>query len=292
MAQGHYGFIGIGNMGGPIAGNMAANGFSLIVHDKAGVDVRAPEGAADAATADAVWEAAETVFLCLPDGAACAQVVDGLLACDGRVTDTVIDLSTIGSERSQALHGVLAEAGVAYVDSPVSGGVAGARAATITVMWAGPEDLLERHRPVLDAISGNIFHVSGSPGKGQAMKLINNFLSATNLAATAEAMAYGVALGLDMKAMLDVVNVSTGRNTASEDKFPNRILTGTYDAGFTAQMLNKDVQLFIDGEKAAGLSGRLGPVVGDIWQETARTLPGSDITEVYKYMRKSLEGGA
>ncbi len=292
MAQGHYGFIGIGNMGGPIAGNMAAGGFDLIVYDRAGVDVRAPEGVASAASADAVWEAAETVFLCLPDGAACADVVDGLRACKGRVTNTIIDLSTIGSEKSQVLHDVLAEAGVAYVDSPVSGGVAGARAATITVMWAGSEDLLAHHRPVLDAISGNIFHVSDSPGKGQAMKLINNFLSATNLAATAEAMAYGVALGLDMKAMLDVINVSTGRNTATEDKFPNRVLTGTYDAGFTAAMLNKDVQLFIDGEKAAGLTGALGPVMGDIWQETAETLPGSDITDIYKYMRKKLEGGA
>ena len=286
MAQAPYGFIGVGNMGGPIAANMVAGGFDLIVYDKA--EGGTPEGAVVATSADAVWKVAETVFLCLPDGAACAQVVDGLMACEGRVTGTVIDLSTIGSERSKVLHATLDGAGVVYVDSPVSGGVAGARAATITVMWAGPEDLLERHRPVLETISGNIFHISEAPGKGQAMKTINNFLSATSLAATAEAMAYGVAEGLDMKAMLDVINVSTGRNTASEDKFPNRVLTGTYDAGFTAAMLNKDVQLFVDGERAAGLTGALGPVMGDIWQETAKTLPGSDITDIYKYMRRKL----
>ena len=286
MTQGSYGFIGIGNMGGPIADNMAASGFDLIVYDKA--ERRAPAGAAVAASADAVWEAAETVFLCLPDGAACAEVADGLMACESRVSRTVIDLSTIGSEKSVVLHGVLAGVGVVYVDSPVSGGVAGARAATITVMWAGPEDLLERHRPVLDAISGNIFHISEAPGKGQAMKLINNFLSATSLAATAEAMAYGVVEGLDLKAMLDVVNASSGRNTASQDKFPNRVLTGTYDAGFTAALLNKDVQLFLDGVRAAGLAGALGPALGDVWREAAETMPGSDITEIYKYMQKKL----
>jgi len=291
MTKARYGFIGIGNMGGPIAANMAGKGFGLVVYDSAGAEGRAPKGAHIAEAVDGVWREAETVFLCLPDGAASTAVAEQLLACEGRVTGTVIDLSTIGIGPSQAIHEMLARAGVVYVDSPVSGGVAGARAATITIMWSGPAAVLETHRPVLEAVSGNVFHISDAPGKGQAMKLINNFLSATSLAATAEAMAFGVAEGLDLKTMLDVVNVSTGRNTASEDKFPNRILSGTYDAGFFTALLNKDVQLFLDGVREAGLSGQLGPAMGRIWSEAAKDMPGSDITEIYTFMTDKLKAG-
>jgi len=144
---------------------------------------------------------------------------------------------------------------------------------------------LEQHRPVLESFSGNIFHIHDQPGYGQAMKLINNFLSASNMAATAEAMAYGVAEGLDLGAMLEVVNVSTGYNSASRDKFPQRIVTQSYDAGFTTALMDKDVQLFMEGVKAAGLKGQLGPAVAAIWSHCNAWDPGGDITEIYKYMK-------
>ena len=110
----------------------------------------------------------------------------------------------------------------------MSGGAAGAAAGTISLMFAGPDAVLDAHRPVFEAIAGNIFHVGTKPGQGQAMKLLNNFLSATALASTSEALAFGRAHGLDLAMMVDVLNVSSGRNSATVDKFPRRVLTGTY----------------------------------------------------------------
>ena len=142
----------------------------------------------------------------------------------------------------------------------MSGGVAGARAATVAVMYAGAAQTLARLRPVLESLAGAIFDVGREPGQGQAMKIANNFLSATAMAATSEAVAFGEAVGLDMATMLDVLNVSTGRNTATSDKFVNRVLTGSYDAGFTCSQMDKDLRLY--REALAG-SGGAEPVVTD-----------------------------
>lgn len=284
-----YGLIGLGNMGVPLAQNMLKAGLSLIVYDAKDAAARAPDGAAVAADAEALWQQAETVFLCLPDGKICKSVVQGLIDCPDRATKTVIELSTIGMPNAKDIHGMLAKIDVAYFDSPMSGGVAGARAGTLTLMCAGPKDVLEKHRAALEAISGNIFHLGTEPGKGQAMKLINNFMGATGLAVTAEAMAYGVHEGLDLKTMLDVVNVSTGSNVASQDKFPKRVVTGTYDAGFSTALLRKDVGLFLEGLKAAGLAGELAPLIDRLWGTADRDMPGSDMTEIYKFMQKRLK---
>ena len=117
------------------------------------------------------------------------------------------------------------------------------------------------------------------------MKILNNFLSGTAMAATTEAVLYGLSQGVDMKTMLDVVNVSTGQNTATSDKFPNRVLTETFDAGFATALLTKDVNLFVENAKAAGTPTRVADTVGGIWNETNEALPDSDFTLVYKYLR-------
>jgi 3-hydroxyisobutyrate dehydrogenase-like beta-hydroxyacid dehydrogenase len=116
------------------------------------------------------------------------------------------------------------------------------------------------------------------------MKLLNNFLSATALAATSEAVAFGAAHELDMATMIDVLNVSTGRNSATVDKFPNRILTETYDAGFSTAHMTKDVGLFDEGATAAGTKHAVATAVTDTWRACDATLPGSDFTEIWKYV--------
>lgn len=282
------GFIGLGNMGRPMAANIARAGHALNVYDKAGVDLEGLPGATAAASATEIWQHCESVFLSLPDGGICAEVLADLLACENARSRTIIDLSTIGIGAARELDALLAPGGRVYVDCPVSGGVMGARAATITLIWAGNGQLLEQHRSLLESFSGNIFHISDQPGYGQAMKLINNFLSACNLAATAEAMAYGVAEGLDLATMLEVVNVSTGYNSASRDKFPQRIVTRSYDAGFSAALMNKDVQLYLQGTRAAGTGARLGAEVAKIWEEMHQEMAGSDITEIYKFTQSYL----
>ncbi len=285
-----YGLIGLGNMGVPIAENITKNDISLIVYDINDPTDRAPKKAKVAVTAADIWRQAETVFLCLPKGDNCKTVLQSLLECNDRTTSTVIELSTIGMPMAKEIDEMLRPINVNYFDSPMSGGAAGAKAATLTLMCAGSKAHLEEHRAVLEAISGNIFHLGEEPGKGQAMKLINNFMAATGLAVTSEAMAYGVHEGLDLKTMLDVVNVSTGANVASQDKFPKRVLTETYDANFYTALLSKDVGLFHEGLKAADLKGELAPVIDALWQAADKAMPGSDMTEIYKFMQKKLQG--
>ncbi len=279
------GFIGLGQMGGPMAANIAKGGFALTVFDKAGTAERAPDGAAQAETLEAVAARAETLFLSLPDGPISIAVARQIAAAAERRTTVVVDLSTIGPGAAREAAGILAAAGVTYIDAPVSGGQAGARAATITVMWAGPGAELERHRPVLLSFCKNPFHVGDEAGQGQAMKLINNFLSGTAMTATSEAMLYGLSQGLDMKAMLDVVNVSTGVNSATLDKFPNRVLTGKFDAGFKTALLAKDLRLYLENARAAGTPDAVGAAVAGLWQDCDKALPDSDFTRIYQYLR-------
>lgn len=279
------GFIGLGDMGGPIAGNIAKGGTQLVAFDKAGTDSRAP---ADSIIADSVADVAaqaESIFLCVPDGAISRSICDEIIDAPQRQTRTVIDLSTTGVAAAEGTAAALAEAGIVYVDSPVSGGRAGASAGTITVIWAGPEQTLEDHRSIVESMSGNVFHVGNEAGKGQTMKLLNNFLSATAMAATSEAVIFGLAQGLEFDSMIDVLNVSTGMNTATKDKFPNRIGTGTYDAGFRSALMRKDMRLYREGVASAGTPATISETVDDIWDQVDRQRPGSDLTEVFKFLR-------
>lgn len=280
------GFIGLGQMGGPMAANIAKAGFELTVFDKAGTAERAPPGAALADSVEDAAAQAETLFLSLPDGRVSIAVARQIAAAPERRTTVVVDLSTIGPGAAREAAEILSAAGVTYVDAPVSGGQAGAVAGTITIMWAGPAAELERHRAVIAAFCKNPFHVGEAPGQGQAMKLINNFLSGTAMTATSEAVLYGLTQGLDMKTMLDVVNVSTGANSATLDKFPKRVQTGSFDAGFKTALLAKDVTLYLDNARAAGAPHDLGEVVAALWQACDRALPDSDFTRVYEYLRE------
>jgi len=281
------GFIGLGQMGAPMAANIARAGFELAVFDKAGTAARAPAGATLAASVEDAAAWAETLFLSLPDGPVSIAVARQIAAAPDRRVTVVVDLSTIGPDAAREAARILEAAGVVYVDAPVSGGQAGAAAGTITIMWAGPGAELERHRAVIAAFCRNPFHVGEAPGQGQALKLINNFLSGTAMAATSEAMLYGLSQGLDMEIMLDVVNVSTGVNSATRDKFPQRVVTGSFDAGFKTALLAKDVALYLDNAKAAGVPHDLGEVVATLWRACDRELPDSDFTRIYEFLRES-----
>jgi 3-hydroxyisobutyrate dehydrogenase len=152
-------------------------------------------------------------------------------------------------------------------------------------MWSGPAEELERHRPALLSFCKNPFHVGETPGQGQATKLINNFLSGTAMTATSEALLYGLSQGLDMETMLDVINVSTGANSATLDKFPKRILTGTFDAGFKTTLLAKDIRLYLENVRTAGAPDTLGSAVAELWMRCDAALPDSDFTRVYEFLR-------
>jgi len=278
------GFIGLGKMGAPMATNVAAATPGLICFDLAGTTARMPENAVAAQSIADLAQRCTTVLISVPDGSATMAVGNAIAVAEGSIVRTVIDLSTIGPAVAEQAAALLEAAAVTYCDGPVSGGAAGARAATISLMFSGPAEVLDEHRALLESFTGNVFHVGDQPGQGQAMKLANNFLSATALAATSEAVAFGTAHGLDMATMIEVLNVSTGRNSATADKFPNRILTGSYDAGFTTAHMTQDVGLFTDGAATARTSHTVATAVTETWRGCDEEMPGSDFTEIWKYV--------
>lgn len=292
-----YGFIGLGNMGGPMAANLAAflaaGGYPPpVVFDAAGTAERAPEGAVCAAAAAAVARRADLVFLSLPDGPAAKAVAEEVVQAPERRAAALVDLSTVGIDAARALDALLAGHGMAYADCPVSGGRIGAQNATVALMWSGPADLLERHRPALGSFAGNVFHVGARPGQGQALKLLNNFLSATITGATAEALLFGLTQGLDLKTMLDVVNVSTGGSAASREKFVRRVLPGTFDSGFDTALMAKDIALFAESLRRAGAPDVFTGATEAVWRDFRDAMPESDHMEIYTYIRDRLSPAA
>lgn len=285
MNEAPFGFIGLGNMGGHMASNMHHNGTSLVVFDKAGTAERAPEGAAQAASAAEVASKVETVFLCLPDGYVVREVIGELLDSGSDVLRRVVDTSTIGIAAAEKGFQICQQAGIEYVDSPISGGVAGARNATLAVMYAGTQKAFDLLQPVYLGMAKNVFKVGERAGQGQAMKLLNNFLSGTAMAATSEAVAFGIGQGLEMETILDVLNVSTGQNTATRDKFPNRILSESYDAGFLTRLFFKDISLYREAVTAAGAADPVSPAVAALWQRLNESDAESDFTRIYPLVR-------
>lgn len=284
MAATAYGFIGLGNMGAPMCGHLCAAGLPMTCYDAAGTAERVPEGAEIAHDLAAVVAAADTIFLSLPDGAIVTEVTTQIAALTDRRTTTIVDFSTTGPVDAAAVGANMAGAGITFVDAPVSGGRSGAVAGTLTIICAAPQDAFDQLTTAFDAVGGNTFYVGARPGQAQAMKLLNNFLSATAMAATAEATLFGAAHGLEMNTMLDVLNVSSGRNTATSDKYLNRVATGTFDAGFATALMSKDVNLFRDQVSQTGTPNGITEVVAALWRETEEGLPGSDFTEIYKYL--------
>ncbi len=279
------GFIGLGNMGGPMARNLAAAGHEVVCHDAAGTEALAPPGAPCADSVADVARRARIVFLCLPDGPVVLKVAREIAATPERAAEIVVDSTTCGIGDARAAHDLLAEAGIRYADAPVSGGTAGSKAGTLAMMVAAPTDLFAEIEPYVRPMAKNARHVGTEAGQGMAMKLLNNFLSATAMAATSEAVAFGVSQGLDMTTILETVNVSTGRNTATEDKFPRRIATGAFDAGFATRLMAKDIRLYEACVESAGAPRRLAGLLRGIWDGMEAARPDSDFTEIYPHIR-------
>ncbi|HZD25260.1 MAG TPA: NAD(P)-dependent oxidoreductase [Alphaproteobacteria bacterium] len=285
MAGTAVGFIGLGAMGSRMAANLAAAGFDLVCYDAAGTAERAPEGARCAGSVAEVAAGAEVVLLSLPDGRAVASVAEEMLATNDRKVASVLDTSTIGVRAARAAHEQFAGGRIAYLDAPVSGGIAGAAAATIALMFAGPREAYERLAPVIGAVSRKPFYIGAEPGQGQAMKLANNFLSGMAMTATSEAISFGLTQGLDPQMMIEVLNASSGQNTATSDKFPNRILNGRYDASFLNTLYLKDLTLYVENVQAAGAPDLLSRTLLPVWQRFTESEPGVDFTRIYPFVR-------
>jgi 3-hydroxyisobutyrate dehydrogenase-like beta-hydroxyacid dehydrogenase len=280
----HVGFVGLGNMGRVLAANLVDSGFDVLTHDIAG-SKHSPPGAAFVSTVEALTAAADVIVCSLPDGAASEAVAAGIARADRRRTASVIDTSTIGVTAARSVDGLLSGAGIGYVDAPVSGGVAGAHARTLSVMYAGPERVCAEVEPVLAGLSDRRRRVGGVAGLGQALKLANNFLSAVALAATSEAVSFSVAVGLDMGVVLEVLDASSGQSQATSDKFPNHVLTGRYAAGFANTLMAKDLRLYLEAGAARPDAARtLAAVTASVWERFAAAEPGADFTRIYPFV--------
>jgi 3-hydroxyisobutyrate dehydrogenase-like beta-hydroxyacid dehydrogenase len=268
------GFIGLGNMGAPMARRLVEAGHHLTVYDtrQESIGNLTALGAVAARSPAEVADAAETVMASLPTPDIVLAVATGVI--EGKRVRRFVDLSTTGSVMAQRIFALMAARNIVQIDSPVSGGVTGAERGTLAVMASGPRADVEAVEPAL-AVIGKVFFIGERPGAGQTMKLVNNVLSAAAVAATSEAMVTGAKAGLDPRIMLDVINAGSGRNTASADKFPRCVLPGTFDVGFTAGLMTKDVKLFLSESAALGVPTQVIEAVARLLQMTCDEL-GSD----------------
>jgi 3-hydroxyisobutyrate dehydrogenase len=282
------GFVGLGNMGGPMAGHLARAGFRLVVADASPAAVERLRTRVECDVAHSLPELARTVSLVitmLPDGKVVREV---LLGAGGMVPglaagSVVIDMSSSAPAGTRELGVTLAGAGITLIDAPVSGGVLKAIKGGLAIMAGGDATTIARCRTVLGAI-GNVFLTGGS-GTGHAMKALNNYLSAAALATTAEAVLAGERFGIDPRVMIEVLNSSSGRNTATEQKFPAFVLPRTFNSGFALALMTKDLRIALELAREMGTPSTLLAECERIYEQALEHLQGgTDNTDVVRYL--------
>ncbi|MFC7133260.1 MULTISPECIES: NAD(P)-dependent oxidoreductase [Salinibaculum] len=284
------GFIGLGNLGGAMAEKLVEHGHDPLVFDidDDALDTLVAAGATAADSAADLAARSDVVMLCLPSHTIVEQIVLGENGIADALSpgDILVDTTTSEPETTQRIQERLDEDGIDFLGAPVSGGRPGARQQALTVMVGGDGDLLETVRPLLDAFAGNIYHVGDQPHHGHAMKLINNYLSYVNMIATTEATLAGEALGLDLETMLAVINDSSGRNSWSEEKFPEEVVTGEFDRGSSLNIAEKDVELGRAVVSKHGPDLELADVVLAAIRQSKDELGGeTDLTRVYEFYK-------
>jgi 3-hydroxyisobutyrate dehydrogenase-like beta-hydroxyacid dehydrogenase len=288
LAQTSIGFIGLGAMGGAIAQRLQNSGLHLHVHDidEAAVGRRVAAGATAHKSPRAVADHAEVVIACLPSASISEEVA---LGDDGVVHGTgvriYIECSTIGRAPIAVIATQLAAREITLIDAPVSGGPRGAERGTLSVMASGPDSARSQVMPILSAFGAKVFEVGPEAGMAQMMKLVNNLVSATNMASAFEAVVLGAKAGLDAQMMVDVLNASTGRNSATETKLPQAVLTGTFDYGARVDIIYKDVQLGLQEAELLGVPMWVAQNTGQMWRHAMCQGAGpSDFTTLIKVM--------
>ncbi|ARP80559.1 oxidoreductase [Bordetella genomosp. 8] len=281
----HLGFVGIGRMGAPMVRRLLEAGYPLTIHDAqpAAVKELVALGARAVDSPRAVADAASIVLVSLPKP---DIVTDVALGADGLALGSAIriavDLSTSGAQAAQRLASGLGERGIASVDCPVSGGMAGAAKGTLALMLSGPREACDTLDPVLRVL-GKPFYIGEKPGLAQTMKVINNLVSVTALAVTSEALVMGVKAGLDPDIMVQVINSGSGRSNSSEDKIPKYVLSRSFGFGFAMGLSAKDVGLCLSESEAIGAPLRVGAVVRDLLNDAvARLGDQADMTEIVR----------
>jgi 2-hydroxy-3-oxopropionate reductase len=241
------GYIGLGAMGRPMAMNLIEAGHDLVVcdTDENRAAVLAQRGAEVAASPRETADKSDYVLACLPSLAAAEDVALGIDGADkGNRAKAFINMGTTGSAYSRAVAERMKAAGKVFLDAPISGGPPGAEAGTLGIMCSGDKETFEALKSSLEVLSGKLVYLNENPGAAQTMKLVNNIISFGNLSVALEAMTLGAKAGLDPEQMLEVINASSGRNSATDTKIPNHVLSRTFDYGGALYIIEKDLELW------------------------------------------------
>ena len=274
-------------MGARMCARLLDAGHALSVFDvnEEAVAALATRGAKRAGSPAAVADAADLVFASLPSPAIVQEAVLGASGVvNGSRIKIFVDLSTTGPRVAAIVAEALAAKGIAALDAPVSGGINGAEKGTLAVMVSGPKAAYEKIEPILK-IFGKLFFMGEKPGLGQTMKLANNLMAACSMAITSEGMAMGMKAGLDPKAMVDVLNVSSGKSSATLDKWPKAVLPRTFDFGFATALSFKDVRLCVEEAETMGVPMVIGSAVRQMLSITYNLYgPDSDVTDTARLL--------
>ncbi|MBL28127.1 MAG: hydroxyacid oxidoreductase [Rhodospirillaceae bacterium] len=293
------GFVGIGNMGVPMAAHLLAAGYDLIVYDVRPEVAQAFVDGHGGRRADSLADLAESasiIITMLPNSDIVEQVVfGGGGGSKDRLIDaltpgkTIIDMSSSAPTRTVALGAKLADLGIELVDAPVSGGVKRAEDGTLTIMTGGRPEAVARCRPVLEAIGERIFE-TGALGSGHAMKALNNMVSAAGLIAAAEALLIGRRFGLEPDVMIDVLNASTGRNNSTEKKFRQFVLSRSFASGFSLDLMLKDLTTAVKLGHDTDTPAPLSSLCRELWAAADSQLgEGADHTAVVRWLEALAE---
>ena len=288
-------FIGLGQMGVPMARNLLRAGHALRVFDvvRAQVDTLVSEGATAAASIREAVDGAELAFTMLPSS---PHVVEVYLGAEGLIAAAspdiaLVDCSTIDPLTARDVAAAADQRGIAMADAPVSGGTAGAQAATLTFMVGATPTLFERIRPVLAQMGRNVTHC-GASGTGQTAKICNNLLLAISMIGVCEAMSLGSALGIDAKVLSDIINTSSGRCWSSDTYnpvpgiLPNAPAARDYQGGFATRLMLKDLGLANDAARRAGQNVMLGSLAQQLYQLAQRQGLGDlDFSAIFNLYR-------
>lgn len=290
----NIGFVGLGAMGWPMASNLVKAGFQVLVFDaRAGEAERFVRevGGKSPASLKALGEASDCVVTMLPT----SKIVDAVLlgpngvASGLRAGTVVIDMSSGVPTETAAIARRLAEKKIELVDAPVSGGVKKAITGELAIMVGGDENVVERVKPVLQAMGQSITR-SGAVGTGQAMKALNNLVSAGGFLIGVEALLVGKKFGLDPAVMVDILNASTGMNNSTKAKFKQFVLSGSWQSGFALDLMVKDIGIALDVAENLDVDVPFSKLCHSIWKSAQSDLgSGHDHTEVAKFAAKTAQ---
>lgn len=288
------GFIGIGAMGTPMAGNLVKAGFTVRIFDRDAARAKALAAAQRVEIASdlvALGRECGTVITMLPDGASVRQVLCGAgdrfehcVAAGLAAGTLVIDMSSSSPLGTRELGALLEARGIRLIDAPVSGGVKRAVTGELAIMAGGDARALDAARPILEKLGTQIFH-AGPLGAGHAIKALNNYVSAAGLVAACEAVIAAKRFGLDPDAATDILNASTGMNNTTRVKMKAFMLSGKFNAGFSTGLMAKDLRTALEIAEAVDAPAKMAAQTVAMWNAAEQAIGGgADHTAMYKYL--------